>query len=73
MFHWDTIGERWDEARERMRETWVDLEDDEIVQLRGEREQIVALLMRKYGKSRAEAEQDADEWAAFIHDALSTR
>ncbi len=71
MFHWDTIGTRWEEAKLRLRDAWSDLTDDEIAQMRGERQELIAILERKYGWSHDEAARQADDWASRAHDGLS--
>ncbi|WP_424931009.1 CsbD family protein [Amaricoccus macauensis] len=48
----------------KAREKWGDLTDDEIQQTKGEREQMVGLLQRKYGKTKADAEREFDEFMA---------
>lgn len=71
MFHWDTIGDRWEDAKLRLRDAWSDLTDDEIAQMRGERQELIAILERKYGWSHDDAARAADDWASRAHDGLS--
>ena len=60
--NWDQIEGRWKEVKGKAREMWGDLTDDELDQAAGKRDQMVGLIQKKYGDSKADAERKVDEW-----------
>ena len=64
--NWDQIKGRWTEMKGKAREEWGELTDDELQEARGDREQLIGLVQQKYGKARAEAEQEVDRWQARV-------
>jgi uncharacterized protein YjbJ (UPF0337 family) len=65
--NWDQIEGKWTQMKGKAREKWGELTDDELAEAKGEREQLVGLVQEKYGKARAEAEKEVDEWRAALH------
>ena len=65
--NWDQIEGNWKQLKGKALENWGELTNDELDQARGERDQLVGLIQEKYGKARAEAEQEVDEWTARLH------
>lgn len=64
--NWDQIKGRWTEIKGSARENWGELTDDELAEARGEREQVIGLVQRKYGKAREEAEREVDRWQSEL-------
>ena len=64
--NWDQIKGKWTQLKGKAREEWGELTDDELDKAHGEREQLVGLVQEKYGKARAEAEEEVDRWQAKI-------
>lgn len=64
--NWDQVKGNWSQIKGKAREEWGQLTDDELAQAKGEREQLVGLVQEKYGKARAQAEQEVDEWRARV-------
>lgn len=64
--NWDQIKGKWTELQGHAREQWGELTNDELQEARGEREQLIGLIQQKYGKARAEAEQEVDRWQANL-------
>lgn len=58
----DQLKGNWKELKGQIREQWGKLTDDEIDEAEGDREQIVGLVQKKYGKTREEAERAFDDW-----------
>ena len=59
---WQEIADSWDRLRQSLRDRWEEFTEDDISTVRGRKEHIVELLMRKYGLDRAAAERDAEAW-----------
>lgn len=54
----------WAETKGKIREFWGELTDDEVEKTKGKREALVGLIEQRYGKSRAEAWEAVDKFAA---------
>ncbi len=62
----DEIAGSWKELTGKAREKWGELTDNELQEAKGEREQMIGLIQRKYGKGKEEAEREVDEWMAAL-------
>ena len=62
--NWDQIEGNWKQFSGKAQEKWGELTNDELTEAKGEREQLIGLVQSKYGKARAEAEREVDEWRA---------
>lgn len=60
--NWDQIQGRWKEFKGKAREAWGDLTDDDLDRVEGQRDQMVGLIQKKYGDTRADAERKVDDW-----------
>jgi uncharacterized protein YjbJ (UPF0337 family) len=49
---WDQVKGNWNQFRGSIKAKWNDLTDDEIDQMKGEREKIVGKIQEKYGKAK---------------------
>ncbi|MBN1136156.1 MAG: CsbD family protein [Anaerolineae bacterium] len=56
----DIVEGKWKQMRGQVREWWGKLTDDELEQVGGKADQVIALLQQKYGYSREQAEQEFD-------------
>lgn len=52
----------WKQLKGKIRQTWGDLTDDEVDQINGRREELVGKIQAKYGRTRAEAEAEVDDF-----------
>lgn len=59
---WNTVKGNWKHFTGSVRERWGDLTDDEVQQIKGERDQLVGAVQKKYGESKDAAEKQVDEW-----------
>ncbi len=57
----DIAEGKWKQLKGKLQEMWGDLTDDEIDQIKGEKEKFVGLMQEKYGKGKAEAEQEFEK------------
>jgi uncharacterized protein YjbJ (UPF0337 family) len=51
---------RWNEIKGKLKETWGQLTDDELDRVKGDSDQLIGLVQRKTGKSRAAIEDFLD-------------
>ena len=58
----DQIAGKWKEMKGKAKEKWGDITDDDWDRIEGQRDQIVGLVQQRYGRARAEAEREVDDW-----------
>ena len=63
---WDQIKGNWSPWKGSARAQWGESSDVELQVAKGEREQLVGLIQKKYGKARQEAEEEVDRWQAKL-------
>lgn len=61
--NWDQIEGNWKQVKGNVQAEWGKLTDDEVAQMKGNREELVGKLQEKYGDTREEAEKKVDQWA----------
>jgi uncharacterized protein YjbJ (UPF0337 family) len=63
---WDLIERRWVELRDRVREHFGRLSEDDLEAVAGRRERLVVKLQERYGLARDEAEHALREWESSL-------
>lgn len=58
----DQIEGGWKQLKGKAREKWGELTDDELEQAKGQREQLVGLVQKRYGDTKEAAEKQVDDW-----------
>ncbi len=58
----DTLKGQWKQLRGLVKKHWGRLSDDDITQIRGDREILLGKIQELYGRSREQAEMDYDRW-----------
>ena len=61
--NWDRIAGNWTEWKGKIKEKWGQLTDDDLEQAAGKRDQIIAILQKRYGYARDRAERELDKWS----------
>ncbi|WP_375281457.1 CsbD family protein [Pseudooctadecabacter sp.] len=64
--NWDVVKGKWKEIKGSARERWGELTDEDLDEAHGEREQLVGKVQQKYGKTKAEAEREVDDFIASL-------
>lgn len=59
---WDSIKADWKDLKGRARVQWGKLTDDELAQIKGNREQLEAAIQKRYGVAKEEAARQVDGW-----------
>ena len=62
--NWDQIEGKWTEFKGAIKERWGKFTDDELVQLKGKRDQLAGMIQNKYGVAKEEAERQIKEFEA---------
>jgi len=57
-----TVEGNWLELKGTIKNQWGKLTDDDIMQIDGDRERLVGKIMKAYGKSQAEAEEEVNRF-----------
>lgn len=64
--NWEQVQGKWDQLKGSARVTWGELTDQELEEVRGERDKLVGLIQERYGRSKEEAEKEVDEWCRRV-------
>ena len=64
--NWDQIEGSWMQVKGKARENWGELTDDELDKAKGQREQLVGLVQKRYGDTKEAAEKTVDEWTKTL-------
>ncbi len=59
--NWDQIEGNWKQFKGMVKEKWGQLTDDDLKQAAGKRDQIIAILQKRYGYGRDRAERELNE------------
>ena len=60
--NWDTIQGSWKEMAGRAQATWGEITGDEWTQIKGNRDEIIGLVQKRYGQARDVTERQVDDW-----------
>jgi uncharacterized protein YjbJ (UPF0337 family) len=60
---WDRLAGSWKQMQGQVRKQWGKLTDDDLEQIRGQREILAGRLQQRYGIAKEEANRQIDEWA----------
>jgi uncharacterized protein YjbJ (UPF0337 family) len=60
---WDRIEGNWKQFSGEVRKQWGKITDNELEEIRGEREKLAGRIQESYGITRDEANRQIDEWA----------
>ena len=61
--NWDTAKGNWKEFTGKVREQWGELTDDDVEQVKGDRDQLAGKIQTRYGVTKEEAHKQVGEWA----------
>ena len=78
--NWDEIKGDWTNAKGKVKEQWGELTDDDLMQARGGKDQLIGRIQSRYGKTREEASQEVDEflssssgWLGKVQDTVTEK
>ncbi len=60
---WDQIAGQWKQVKGEARKQWGKLTDDEVEQIKGQRDVLAGKIQERYGITREEANRQVDDWA----------
>jgi uncharacterized protein YjbJ (UPF0337 family) len=63
---WDKIAGKWTEMRGQVRNQWGKLTDDDLEQIKGNRDILAGRLQQRYGLEKEEINRQIDDWAGKL-------
>lgn len=60
---WDQIAGSWKQVKGEVRKQWGKLTDDDLEQIRGQRDILVGKIQQRYGIAKEEINRQIDDWA----------
>ena len=60
---WDQIAGSWKQVRGEARKAWGKLTDDDLEQVKGQRDILAGKIQERYGIAKEDANRQIDEWA----------
>ncbi|MHB8627136.1 MAG: CsbD family protein [Aggregatilineales bacterium] len=60
---WDQLAGSWKQMQGQVRKQWGKLTDDDLAQIRGQRDILAGKLQQHYGIAKEEANRQIDDWA----------
>jgi uncharacterized protein YjbJ (UPF0337 family) len=60
--NWERIQLDWMHFKDKVRENWVKLTDEDVTRIGGRRDELIGRLQARYGFARAEAAREAEAW-----------
>lgn len=60
--NWERIQLDWMHFKDKVRENWVKLTDEDVTRIGGRRDELIDRLQARYGFAKAEAAREAEAW-----------
>ena len=60
---WDQIAGEWKQVKGEARKTWGKLTDNDLEQVKGQRDILAGKIQERYGIAKEDANRQIDEWA----------
>ncbi|MCC7447751.1 MAG: CsbD family protein [Anaerolineae bacterium] len=60
---WDQIAGGWKQIQGEAKKQWGKLTDDDMMQIKGERDKLAGKIQERYGIAKEDANRQIDEWA----------
>lgn len=68
----DVLKGQWNQLKGRIRQQWGRLTDDDVAQVKGERDVLIGKIQEYYGRTRIEAEAELSGWLSGQRDQTTT-
>ncbi len=59
---WNQIKGNWKQFRGEVQKQWSKLTNDDLDQIRGERDKLIGRIQERYGEAKRDVERQVDEW-----------
>ncbi len=64
---WDQISGNWKQFKGNVKKQWGKLTDDDLEQVKGQRDVLAGKIQERYGIAKDEANRQLDEWERNQH------
>jgi uncharacterized protein YjbJ (UPF0337 family) len=58
----DVLKGRWKQIQGKVRQQWGKLTDDDLAQIKGDRDVLMGRIQERYGQTREEAQEAIERW-----------
>jgi uncharacterized protein YjbJ (UPF0337 family) len=65
--NWTTIEAQWDNFKGKVRSEWGKLTGDDLENIKGKREQLIAKIQQRYGLEKEEADRRVQRFIDKLH------
>ncbi|HRQ38098.1 MAG TPA: CsbD family protein [Chloroflexota bacterium] len=62
----DILEGKWNQVKGKVRQKWGALTDDDMERIAGKRDELVGVVQERYGRSRAQAEREVDDFVSGL-------
>ena len=69
--NWDQMEGNWKQAIDLVRQKWAKLTDDEVVLIRGKRDELIGKIQERYGIAKEAAEEQVEQFIRAYNTAKS--
>jgi uncharacterized protein YjbJ (UPF0337 family) len=59
---WDQVEGKWDQFSGKVKQRWGKLTDDDLLVIKGKRQELIGKIQERYGVVKSEAEKQVEEW-----------
>jgi len=66
--NWDQLEGKWKQYKGKVKQQWGKLTDNDIDQIRGQKEHLVGKLQERYGLAKEAAERQAEEFTKALRE-----
>jgi uncharacterized protein YjbJ (UPF0337 family) len=63
---WEQVAGAWKQVQGEVRKQWGKLTDDDLAQIKGQRDILVGKIQQRYGMAKEDAERQIDQWASKL-------
>lgn len=59
---WDQVEGNWNQFSGKAKQRWGKLTDDDLLVIKGKRQELIGKIQERYGIAKSEAEKQVEEW-----------
>lgn len=68
----EMLQRRWSELKEKVKERWEKITDDDLTTINGKQDELVSFLQLRYGYTMEQAHRDIESWLSSMDKASGT-
>ena len=59
---WNRVEGNWKQVKDKIKEKWGNLTDDDLTAINGQRDQLEGKIQERYGLAKDQVKRDVDDW-----------